>query len=93
MATIILGLAGEAIYDSWLSRQLESRLGATFNQSSAPIVLDFVERPTAVMGRVRKAIANNTRQCELSLEITGLANPVSSRKSPTRLAKRSMLLL
>ena len=56
IATVILALVGQAIYDSWLDRQWERHLCAAFDQSPAPVIPDFVERP-AVVEKVRRVLA------------------------------------
>ena len=52
----------------------------------------FVGRPAVVRGSVRLSLAKSA-STRLSLETTGLGNPLSSRKSPASLVKRSTLLL
>ena len=63
-ATVVLALVGRAVYDSWLDRQWERHQCAAFDQSTAPDIPDFVERP-AVMEKVRRVIAETSTWYEV----------------------------
>ena len=64
VATIILALLSQAIYDTWLDRQWEGHLCAAFDPSPAPAIPDFIERP-AVVEKIRRAIAGTSTRYDV----------------------------